>query len=72
CGDARVADPSPAGVTPRPQAVTDCVTGWLQGEVQEFRDGVRREIAEFRDGFAKLRRGLTGLGTRLRGPDSAR
>jgi len=27
----------------RAQAVTDCVVGWLKGEVQEFRDGAARD-----------------------------
>jgi hypothetical protein len=51
------------------QAVRECVGGWLEGEVQEFRDGVKREVGEFRAGFDKVRRGLRGLGSILRGAD---
>jgi len=44
-----------------------CAKGWLKGEVQEFRDGVKREVGEFRAGFVKVRQGLQRLGSKLRG-----
>jgi hypothetical protein len=43
---------------PRTQGVANCVGGWLKGEVDEFRDGVKREIGEFRAGFDTVRRTL--------------
>jgi hypothetical protein len=49
--------------------VVDCVEGWFEGEVREFRDGVRREIGEFRTGLDRLRRGVRDLGSRVRGSD---
>jgi hypothetical protein len=39
------------------------------GEIQEFRDGVKREAGEFRAGFDKVRRGLQRLGSKLRGAE---
>jgi hypothetical protein len=59
---------TPDGRT-RGQAVADCVGGWVKGEVQEFRDGVKREIGEFRTGYDRLRRGLRDLGSRLSGSE---
>jgi hypothetical protein len=50
---------------PRNQAVADCVVGWLKGEVQEFRDGVKREIGEFRAGFDTVRRALQRFGSKV-------
>jgi hypothetical protein len=35
--------------------VRERVTSWAKGEVQEFRDGVTREIREFRSGYEKVR-----------------
>jgi hypothetical protein len=43
---------------PRTQGLANCVGGWLKGEVDEFRDGVKREIGEFRAGFDTVRRAL--------------
>jgi len=50
----------------RAQAVADCVAGWLKGEVQEFRDGAKREIDEFRAGFERVRRALQRFGSKVR------
>jgi hypothetical protein len=50
----------------RAQAVADCVVGWLKGEVQEFRDGAKREIDEFRAGFERVRRALQRFGSKAR------
>jgi hypothetical protein len=69
CGGASIADAgqSRAGHgQPKSRAVADCVVGWLKGEVQEFRDGAKREIGEFRAEFDKLRRGLQRFGSKLR------
>jgi hypothetical protein len=41
----------------------------VKGEVQEFRDGVKREIGEFRAGYDRFRRGLRDLGAKIRGTD---
>jgi hypothetical protein len=43
---------------PKSRVLADSVATWLEGEVQEFRDGAKREIGEFRAGFDKLRRHL--------------
>ena len=42
------------------------VVRWLDGEVQEFRDGVKREIGDFRAGYDVLRRRVRDLGAKLR------
>jgi cell division septum initiation protein DivIVA len=47
--------------------VSDRVAGWLKGEVQEFRDGVKREIDDFRSAYDKLRRGVRQLRSKIRG-----
>jgi hypothetical protein len=41
--------------------VAESVVSWLEGEVQEFHDGAKREIGEFRAGFEKVRRLLLTL-----------
>ena len=69
CGGASIAEAgqSRAGHgQPKSRVVADCVVGWLKGEVQEFRDGAKREIGEFRAGFDRLRRGLQRFGSKLR------
>lgn len=69
CGDAliAVAARQPGGPGQRhSQAVTDCLAGWLKGEVQEFRSGAKREISEFRSGFDTVRRALQRLGSKVR------
>jgi hypothetical protein len=53
----------------RGQAVADCVEGWLEGEVQQFRDGVKREVDELRAGFDRFRRGIRQFGSKIRGSD---
>ena len=53
----------------RAPAVADCVEGWVKGEVQEFRDGVTREIGEIRTGFDRFRRGVRDFGSKLIGAD---
>jgi hypothetical protein len=53
---------------PRNQAVADCVARWLKGEVEEFRDGVKREIGEFRAGFDTVRRALQRFGSKVGSP----
>jgi hypothetical protein len=53
----------------RGRAVADCVEGWLEGEVQQFRDGVKREVDEFRAGFDRFRRGVRQFGSKIRGSD---
>lgn len=60
---------SPPELAPRAgcEQANECAKGWLKGEVQEFRDGVKREIGEFRAGFVKVRQGLQRLGSKLRG-----
>ena len=55
-------------VTPPPR-VSDRVGRWAKGEIQEFRHGMKREIEHFRSGLAKVRRGIDGLRSRLRGTD---
>lgn len=50
----------------RAQAVADCVVGWLKGEVQEFRDGAKREIDEFLVRFDRVRRALERFGPKVR------
>jgi hypothetical protein len=47
----------------------ECAKGWFEGEVQEFRDGVKREVGEFRAGFDKVRQGLQRLGSKFRGAE---
>jgi hypothetical protein len=69
CGDALVAEAGQQRGGPgqrSSQAVTDCVVGWLKGEVQEFRSGAKREISEFRSGFDTVRRALQRLGSKVR------
>jgi hypothetical protein len=51
-------------VTPPPR-VSDRVVRWAKGEVQEFRDTVKREVGHFRSGLEKVRRGIDGLRSRL-------
>ena len=45
------------------------VVRWAKGEVQEFRDTVKREVGNFRSGLEKVRRGIDGLRSRLPGAD---
>lgn len=59
--------PVPAAAATAPPKVSGRVTGWLKGEVQEFRDGVTQEIDDFRSGWDKLRRGVRQLGGKIRG-----
>ena len=59
--------PVPASAATAPPKVSGRVTGWLKGEVQEFRDGVTREIDDFRSGWDTLRRRARQLGGKLRG-----
>ena len=69
CGDALAAEAGQQRGDPgqwSSQAVTDCVVGWLKGEVQEFRSGAKREISEFRSGFDTVRRALQRLGSKVR------
>jgi hypothetical protein len=54
----------PAVTSPR---VSDRAKGWLRGELQEFRDGVKREIDDARVGYRTMRRGVEQLRSRLRG-----
>jgi len=49
----------------RSQVVANCVIGWLKDEIQEFRDGAKREIGEFRAGFATVRRVLRQFGSKI-------
>jgi len=53
----------------RGAAVVDCVEGWVKGEVQEFRNGVTREIGEVRSGFDRFRRGVRDFRSKLLGDD---
>jgi nicotinate-nucleotide--dimethylbenzimidazole phosphoribosyltransferase len=62
--EAAVPDQAPPSVPSHPEPITtvkapptlpDRVASWLKGEVQEFRDGVKREIGEFSSGFDKVR-----------------
>jgi hypothetical protein len=55
-------------VTP-PTKVSDRVGRWAKGEMQEFRNTVKREVDHFRSGLEKVRRGIDGLRSRLRGAD---
>jgi hypothetical protein len=69
CGDALVAEAAQQRGGPgqrHSQAMTDCLVGWLKGEVQEFRSGAKREISEFRSGFDTVRRALQRLGSKVR------
>ena len=50
----------------RTQRIADCVGGWLKGESQELRDGVKRGVEEFRTGVDNVGRGLEWLGGKLR------
>jgi hypothetical protein len=57
-----VADPAPPPATtapdrgaPPPAKVSRRIARFIDGEVQEFRDGVTREVAAFRSGYAKVR-----------------
>jgi hypothetical protein len=61
-------DPSSDGRTHK-QRVVDCVGGWLKGQSQEFRDGMKREFGEFRGGVDTVGRGLQWLGSKLRRPE---
>lgn len=47
--------PSGGAVAVAPPATRERVTNWLKGEVQEFRDGVKREVNHFRSGYEKVR-----------------
>jgi hypothetical protein len=48
--------PSPSEPpAPAPVKVSQRIARFVDGEVQEFRDGVKREVAEFRSGYAKVR-----------------
>ena len=47
--------PSGGAVAVAPPTVRERVTKWAQGEVQEFRDGLRREVNDFRSGYEKVR-----------------
>ncbi|HXU90105.1 MAG TPA: hypothetical protein VFQ62_14730 [Methylomirabilota bacterium] len=38
-----------------PPTTRERVASWLKGEVDEFRDGVKREIGNFRSGYDKVR-----------------
>lgn len=46
---------------PKGRVVAESIVSWLEGEVQEFHDGAKREIGEFRAGFEKVRRLLLTL-----------
>jgi hypothetical protein len=52
---AAVTAPSGAAAAAPPPTVRERVTGWARSEAQDFRDGVKREIAEFRSGYDKVR-----------------
>jgi hypothetical protein len=69
CGPGILRTPTTADGRTRGQAVADCVGGWVKGEAQEFRDGVKRGIGDFRAGFDRFRRGLSDLGSKIRGAD---
>ena len=64
----RCADVAAASVDgrSRKQRIVDCIGGWLEGESQEFRAGLTREIEEFRSGIDKVGLGLQWLGGKLR------
>jgi hypothetical protein len=47
--------PSGSAVAVAPPTVRDRVASWAKGEVQEFRNGVKREIGEFRSGYETVR-----------------
>jgi hypothetical protein len=49
--------PAPAGGAGAvsPPTVRERVSRWAKGEVQEFRDGVKREADNFRSGYEKVR-----------------
>ena len=38
-----------------PPTVRERATIWAKGEVDEFRDGVKREVRAFRSGYEKVR-----------------
>jgi hypothetical protein len=62
---ATAAPPSPApdaGAPASPPRARDRVVGWFKGEVQEFRDGVNREVGNFRTGYERVRGVLSKLG----------
>jgi Meckel syndrome type 1 protein len=65
CGDATADD----GTRSQGRRGVDCVGGWVQGQAQEARDGVRREIDDFRDGVDRVGRALQWLGRKLRRPE---
>ena len=48
-------NPPPSGAAVAPPTVRERVTHWAKGEVQEFRDGVKREVRAFRSGYEKVR-----------------
>jgi hypothetical protein len=50
----------------RGQRVADCVGGWLKGQTQELRDGVKRQADDFRAGIDRVGQGLQWLGGKLR------
>ncbi|HEY7520515.1 MAG TPA: hypothetical protein VIE36_19675 [Methylomirabilota bacterium] len=39
----------------QPKTVRERVNRWAKGEVQELRDGVKRELRGFRSGYEKVR-----------------
>jgi hypothetical protein len=66
-GAAAVRDPSLAGATPsRTERVAGCVGRWIDGEIAEFKDGVKRSVGEFRAGYEKVRGALERMGSKLR------
>ena len=46
---------------PKSRDLAESVVSWLEGEVQEFHDGAKRQIDEFRAGFDKVRGHLLAL-----------
>lgn len=47
--------PSGGAASMGPPTARERVASWAKGEVQEFRDGVKREMREFRSGYEKIR-----------------
>jgi hypothetical protein len=62
----QVGTPAPAAAATAPPRVPESVAGWVEGEVQEFRDGIKREIGDFRAGYEVVRRRVRDLGSKLR------
>ena len=55
-GATAVTTPASGGaVAVAPRTVRERVTMWANGEVDEFREGVKREVREFRSGYEKVR-----------------